>query len=82
MYHGAMHIFARGLDSAIYHGSNDGTWRREVPGSAYTSDPDVCHFGGQLQTFGRGPDGSLQSVWYDAEAGIWNVENQGVMVAD
>jgi predicted Ser/Thr protein kinase len=82
IYHGAMHLFARGLDNAVYHWWKDETWHWETTGGAYTDSPDVFHFGGQLHTFGRGMDGTLYTVWFDPAAGFWNVENGEVPIAE
>ena len=82
VYHGVMHIFARAPTNAIYHWWNDGAWHCDEIGGTYTGDPDVVHFGAQLQTIGRGADGDLYTVWFDPASGFWNVEDQGVPVTD
>jgi murein DD-endopeptidase MepM/ murein hydrolase activator NlpD len=82
LYHGAMHVFARGPDSAVYHWWKADTWQWEAIAGSYTGDPDVAGFGDQLQTVGRGVDGDLHTIWYDPLTGLWNPEDQGVQVTD
>ena len=82
IYHGAFHIFARGANHAVHHWWHDATWHWEpVPGE-YGGNPAVFEFGDQLQTVGRGLDGSLHTIWYDPLDGIWNVENHDVPVSE
>jgi hypothetical protein len=82
IYHGAMHVFARGLDNVIHHWWEDGTWHWEATGGAYTGDPSVFMFGDQLQTVGRSSGGNLYLIWYDPVTGLWNLENQDAAITD
>jgi len=82
IYHGAMRIFARGRNDAVYHLWNDATWHREDTSGYYNSGPHVIQFGDQLQTVGRGTDGILRTIWSEPIGGVWLVEAQEVPVAD
>src|SRR5262249_955568 len=82
IYHGAMHVFARGPDNALYHWGHGDTWQWEAIAGRFTGVPDVAGVGDQLQTVGRGADGDLHSIWYDPVTGLWNSEDQGVQVTD
>jgi len=82
IYHGALHLFARGANNVVGHWWKDATWHWEATQAVYSGNPDVFQFGDQLQIFGRGLDGKLHAIWYDPLDGVWNAENHDVPVGD
>src|SRR4029079_17182946 len=63
IYHGAMHVVARGPDSAVHHWWKDARWHAETTPGAYSSNPVMFQFDDQLQTAARGPSGNLYTLW-------------------
>jgi hypothetical protein len=83
IYHGMLHVVARGTDNALHHWWRDAaTWHHELTGGAFAGKPDLVPFLHQLQAIGRSADHILQTVWFDPVSEVWTVEQHDLAIAE